>query len=248
MLKKALLSGLGVFLSFTAMASDLVFPDDLPIQRSSIVTLSGGVAWSTVGQNQYLYPAPLPDYEYYASNSGTSTMGSAEIFFGLQRVIYPNIIGQLGLGIAGVSDAEVTGYTTVNGYPDAFAYSYKVNHGRVELKGKLIGYTIQPVQPYVSASLGVAFNTSHDYRPTLLSPFVYDPLWYESNATVAFPYSFGIGVQAMINPNWQVGLGYQFADLGKSYLSGDGIYLDKGLRLTHFYTNEALVSISYVFS
>ena len=52
----------------------------------------------------------------------------------------------------------------------------------------------------------------------------------------------------MINPNWQVGVGYQFADLGKSHLNGDGFYLNQGLKLMHFYTNEALLSISYMCS
>ncbi len=248
MLKKVVLSGLGLFFSLTALASEPIFPDDLPIQWSSIITLSGGVGWTTAGQSQYLYPFAQPNYEYYTYNSETSTMGSGEIFFGLQRVVYPNIIGQLGLGIAGMSDAEVTGFTDVSGFPDAFSYSYKVNHGRFELKGKLIGYTIQPLQPYVSGSFGVAFNNAHDYRPVRLNPAVYFPLWYDANVAVAFPYTLGAGVQAMLNPNWQVAVGYQFADLGKSYLRGDGTILNKGLRLTHFYTNEALVSISYVFS
>jgi opacity protein-like surface antigen len=247
MLKKMVLSAVGLLCSISASAADFL-PDDLPLQWSSIITFSGGVGWTTAGQNQYLYPAPLPHYEYYTYNSETSTMGSGEIFFGLQRVIYPNIIGQLGLGIAGMSDAEVTGSVTVDGFPDAYGYSYKVNHGRLELKGKLIGYTIQPLQPYISGSFGVAFNNSHDYRPVQLNPAVPFPLWYDANVAVAFPYTLGAGVQAMINTNWQVGVGYQFADLGKSFLRGDGLELNKGLRLTHCYTNEAVVSISYVFS
>ena len=247
MLKKWVLSGLGLFLSLSASAGDPAF-DNLPIQWTSIVTFTGGVGWTTAGQDQYLYPYLPPSYEYYTSNSETSTMGSGEIFFGLQRVIFPNIIGELGLGIAGMSDAEVTGRADIDGYPDALSYSYKVNHGRFELKGKLIGYTIQPLQPYISGSFGVAFNNAHDYRPVLLNPAVYQPFWFDSNVALAFPYTLGAGVQTMINPNWQVAVGYQFADLGKSYLRGDQLVLNKGLRLTHFYTNEALVSISYVFS
>ena len=248
MLKKVVFIGLGLFFSFSAMAFDPAFPEDLPIQWTSIVTLSGGVGWITAGQNQYLYPFLPPAYEYYTYNSKTSTMGSGELFFGLQRVIYPNIIGELGLGIAGMADAEVAGFADINGYPNAYSYSYKVNHGRLELKGKLIAYTMQPLQPYISGSFGIAFNNAHDYRPVQLNPVVYYPFWFDANVAVAFPYTLGAGVQAMINPNWQVGIGYQFADLGKSYLRGDGTYLNKGLRLTHFYTNEALVSISYVFS
>jgi opacity protein-like surface antigen len=250
MLKKAALTGLGLLFSIAAVASEEVLPDELPIQWASIITLSGGVGWATAGQNQYLYPFPLPSYQYFTYNSDTSTMGSGEVFFGLQKPlpVYPNILGELGLGIAYMTDATVTGYANVDGTLNAYAYTYKVNHGRLELKGRLIGYTIQPVQPYISGSLGVAFNNAHAYRPTLLIPSVSYPLQFVSNSTVAFPYTLGAGIQAKLDPHWLVAAGYQFADLGKSFLNGDGTYLSKGLRLTHFYTNEALLSISYTFS
>jgi hypothetical protein len=52
----------------------------------------------------------------------------------------------------------------------------------------------------------------------------------------------------MLTDHWQVAAGYQFADLGKSFLSGDPTVTGSGLRQTHFYTNEALFSISYVYS
>jgi opacity protein-like surface antigen len=248
MLKKVVFSGFGLFFSLAALASDAVLPDDLPPSYESIITLSGGAAWTTPGQNQYLYPQAFPSYQYYTFTSGTKAMVSGEIFFGLERVVSPYLIGQLGLGVGGVSDAMVSGYTNVDGTADAYSYTYKINHGRLELKGKLIAYTLQPIQPYISGSLGIAFNNAHEYIPVALNANVAAPLWFGTNVTPAFPYTFGAGVQAMLNANWQVAVGYQFADLGKSFLGGDGVVLGSGLRQTHFYTNEALVSISYLFS
>lgn len=248
MLKKATLLFLGLFPAVILHASDYIVPDELPIQWGSIITLSGGAAFATAGQNQYLYPEPLPSYQYYTHDANNSSMGSVELFFGLQKPIHPYVLGEWGLGIGWVSDAEVSGYATVNGYLNAYSYSYQVNHGRLELKGRLIGNTLQPVQPYISGSLGVGFNNSHHYEPALLNANAPNPLWYVDHTTIALPYSFGVGVQTNISPHWQVAAGYQFADLGKSYLDGDGTVLTKGLILTHFYTNEVIASISYTFS
>lgn len=248
MLKKVVLTGLGLAFSFAAVASDEVLPDDLPTLWTSIVTFTGGIAWSAAGQNLYLYPFAPPNYQYFNYNSQTSTMASGELFFGLQNPVSQGILGELGLGIAGMSDATVSGYANVDGSVDAYSYSYKVNHSRVELKGRLIGYTMQPVQPYISGSFGVAFNNAHDYRPVLLNPTIIYPFQFDSNVAVAFPYTVGAGIQALLSQHWIIGVGYQFADLGKSYLNGDGVYLAKGLRLTHFYTNEVLLNMSYTFS
>lgn len=248
MLKQIIASGLGVLVASIAVASNAIIPDDFPLEWGSIITVTGGLSWATGGENQYLYPSPLPDYQYYHSNSGITTAATGELFFGLQRLVAPQVIGQLGLGVAGLTDVNVTGTTDVNGVADAYSYSYKVNSVRVEFKGKLISNYFQMLQPYLSASLGLSHNLSHDYIPVLNNPAVTPPLWYASNAVVTFPYSVGVGVQKMINPNWQWAVGYQFADLGRSFLDGDDVFLDQGLRLTHLYTNELLFSISYLFS
>jgi hypothetical protein len=248
MLKKILISGLGASFTLSASASEPIYEVELPLVWSSIITLSGGPLWATPGQNQYLYPEPIPEFNYYAYDSKTGIMGNAELFFGLQRFVQPNIIGQLGLGVAGVSDAKATGVVNVNGYPGLYSYQYKVNHVRVEMKGKLIASSVQPVQPYVSGSFGAGFNNSHGFNSLSLDPYLFPSPWFADNTTVAFSYSLGAGLQMMLNPNWQVGVGYEWADLGKSYLGGDGITITKGPRLTHLYTNELLFSLSYLFT
>ncbi|KTD62489.1 outer membrane protein [Legionella shakespearei] len=248
MFKKIILAGVGASFSLSVAAGQSIYDIDLPLAWGSIITLSGGPSWGTAGQNQYLYPSPLPMYNFYTYNSPTSTMANAEIFFGLQRPILPYMLGELGLGVAGVSDAKVTGTVNVNGFPDLYGYEYKVNHVRIELKGKLIGNTCQPVQPYVSGSLGVGFNNSHDYRNGYIDPNLYLPPWFESNTTVAFAYSLGAGVQTMVSKHWQVGVGYEFADLGKSFLGDDNATLVTGPRLTHMYNHQLLFSLSFLYT
>ena len=248
MLKKIITLGLSVLLSSGALASEMVLSNNLPLQWESIISVSGSAVWSTPGQDQYLYPYDHPLYEYYTYNTNTTTAASGELFFGLQRVAFDNVIGQLGLGIAGMTDVSVTGDVDFTGVPNVYSYAYKVNNFRIDLKGKLIANYFQPVQPYVSGSIGVGFNNAHDYIPVLNNPFFTEPLWYTSHTAVAFSYTLGAGVQAMLTPHWQVGVGYQFGDLGKSFLYGDDVYLAKGLKLTHLYTNEVLFSLGYVFA
>jgi opacity protein-like surface antigen len=244
---------------------ELVYDEELPLTWSSIITVSGGPSWGTAGQAQYLYPNspvytnvfapnPAPYYNmYFYYNSPTSTMANGELFFGLQRTVQPGIIGQLGLGVAGVSDAEVTGAVDLNvpnviSVPNVYSYRYKVNHVRVELKGKLIASSINPVQPYISGSIGAGFNNSHDYQAVSVNQSQFPAPWFLPSTTIAFAYSVGAGVQKSITKNWQVGVGYEFADLGKSYLGYDGFLLEKGPLLTHFYNNQLLFSLSYLYS
>lgn len=254
MFKKIWIITLSAFLSTAVSAGDAIFGTaygtELPLIWSSIVTLSGGAAWANPGQNQYFYPElPPPFIEQYRYNSPTGILASAEIFFGLQRIIYPGIIGELGIGLAGTSDIEATGVVDVGGIPNVNDYSYKVNHGRVEFKGKLISNYFNPVQPYISGSLGAGFNNSHAYVPTTINPILYPTSWFAANTSMGFAYTVGLGLQTKLNPSWQVGVGYEFADLGKNGLGPDTSFIvNKTLQLTHLYTHEVLFSLSYLFS
>lgn len=245
--------GLGALLHTSVHASDMVFgTDELPIVWSSIITLSGGPAWADPGQNQYLYPNPtlVPlDIDYFNYNSKTGVLATGEIFFGLQHIIPPGfLIGELGLGIAGATDALATGVIDINGVPEVNTFSYKVDHARVELKGKLIGTWYKQVQPYISGSLGAGFNSSHAYVPTTINMALFPPDFFTASSSIAFSYTLGAGIQTMLTPHWQVGVGYEFADWGKSYLGPDPGSLLNGPGLTHMYTNEVLFSLSYLFN
>jgi len=257
MFKRIGLAGLSLFLSMNGYASDAIFDMELPIVWSSIITLSGGAAWANAGQNQYLYPNFLyPNVarpiDYFNYNSPTSVLASGEIFFGLQRIIYPGLLGELGIGLAAASDVNVTGSINVNGVPNANFFEYQVNHGRAELKGRLVSEYYRLAQPYISGSFGAGFNHSHAYVPTTINPVLFPPNWFTDSTNIAFSYTLGIGIQTKINPNWQVAVGYEFADWGKNYLGQDDASLIPGPAfygpgLTHLYTNEVLLSLSYLF-
>ena len=251
MLKKMMGAGFISLFAFGAFASDYdqVISGEFPIVWQPIITISGGPAWAGPGQNQYLYPItpPPPTITYYQYQTQTGALATGEIFFGLQRIVAPGLTGQLGLGLAGASDAKLQGVTTVDGVPNIYSYTYKVNQGRLELKGKLISNYFQACQPYLSGSFGAGFNNSHDYIPISAYPLILPAPWFASHTTVGFSYTLGLGLQTMVSPHWQLGMGYEFADWGKSFLDGDNVNYDGGLSLTHMYSNELLFSIGYVF-
>lgn len=247
MFKKIIIIGISTLFTFSSFASELIFDTVVPIIWQPIITLSGGPAWTSPGQNQYLYPfIPFQQINYYETNSDSQTIGTGEIFFGLQRIVYPGITGELGIGLAAASDARVTGFITVDGISSVGTYQYKVDHARAELKGRFIANTFW-LQPYVSGSFGAGWNNSHEFIATTIDPSFFPAPWFESQTNLAFSYTLGLGVQAPINRHWQVGVGYEFADLGRSYLGNDAFTQIPGPTLTHLYTNELLFSISFLY-
>lgn len=255
MFKKMWFLGLSTLFCMNVHAMDTIFGEELPLIWSPIITISGGPAWANPGQNQYLYPniAPLAPFapplviDHFRYDSPTGILASGEVFFGLQRIVYPGIIGELGIALTGASDALATGVIDVNGVPAVNTFAYKVDHGRVQIKGKLIGEWCRPVQPYISGGFGAGFNNSHAYVPETVDPVFFPPSWFASNTNIAFSYTLGIGIQTRLTPNWQVGMGYEFADWGKNFLGPDPASLLNGPGLTHLYTNELLFSLSYLF-
>ncbi|MDI1353185.1 MAG: hypothetical protein PSV35_10540 [bacterium] len=256
MFKKIVISSCMAFVAMNACAVDVIGSDPIyvlatPLSWGSIITASGGIALASPGQNQYLYPYPNPYYEHAMYNSKTRVSGTGEIFFGLQRSVNNAILGELGLGVAAMSDATVTGIIDIVNAGQQYSYSYKVHHARIELKGRLIADNwLRSMQPYLSGSFGVGYNGSHDYEPVVSFVPLYSYPWYASNTALALSYTLGIGVQTKITPHWQVGVGYQFADLGKSYLNNvaNDTTVSEGLRMAHLYTNEFLLNVSYAFS
>ncbi|QMT61790.1 outer membrane protein [Legionella sp. PC997] len=248
MLKKIIASGFCALFTVNVYAMVDPYAPVLPQVWSSIIIVSGGPAWSNPGKDQYLYPFPPPQNNLYLADSRSDWLGSGELFFGLQHFIgASNVIAQFGLGVAAASDAGLSGTVSVDGVPDVYTYSYKVSHVRAEFKGKLIACGFQSLQPYLSGSFGVGWNHAHDWLPTTIDPVLYPTYWFDTASTVAFSYTLGLGVQKMLTPNWQVGVGVEFADWGKNYLGDDGATLDQGPGMPHLYTTELLFSVGYMF-
>lgn len=211
-------------------------------------TVSIGPAWESAGQTQTFYLAPNI-LKTYAAVETTHALFDGEVFAGIQKELPKALIGQIGLAVAATSNGKLSGYiwddadSTFNNS----SYSYQIQHTHIAVKGKLLADRGYWFIPWVSASLGVGFNNSHDYENTpLISQAVTMPN-FASNTETSFTYTLGAGIQKILNPHWQVGMGYEFADWGQSQLNrASSQTLNSGLSLNHFYTNGLLFNLTYL--
>lgn len=211
-------------------------------------SVSAGPVWVRGGETQTFYLAPEIE-KTYAARKSTNTLASGELFVGLQKSLSSQWLGQFGLAVATTGNAKLQGIIWDDSDPqfDNYSYQYKVRNTRVAVKGKLLldkGYWFMP---WVSASLGVGFNRAHDFTNT---PVIFEALPnanFTDHTKTALTYTLGAGVQKALNDHWQIGVGYEFADWGKSELgSAFGQTMNSGLALNHLYTNGVLVNLTYV--
>jgi opacity protein-like surface antigen len=101
--------------------------------------------------------------------------------------------------------------------------------------------------PWVSASLGVRFNRAHDFTNTSLIFEALPNNNFTNHTKTAVTYTLGAGVQKSISEHWQLGVGYEFADWGKSELGrAFRQTMNSRLALNHLCTNGVLVNLTYV--
>ncbi len=215
---------------------------------TSVGSIAAGPVWARSGETQTFYLAPEIE-KTYASRKSTNALASGELFLGIQKLLGSQWLGQLGLAAATTGNAKLQGIIWDDADPqfDNHSYQYKVRNTRIALKGKLLldkGYWLTP---WVSGSLGVGFNRAHDFTNT---PLIFEALPnanFTDHTKTALTYTLGAGVQKALNDHWQIGVGYAFADWGKSELgSAFGQTMNSGLVLNHLYTNGVLVNVTYV--
>lgn len=210
--------------------------------------ISIGAAWSYAGDTQTFYLSPSVEKSYRPSKSSTG-MPSSAYFLGAQKALSSQILGQLGLVLATTGNARLQGIIWDDADPqfDNYSYSYKVRNTRVGIKGSILidkGYWLIP---YVSGSANIGFNRAYNYNNT---PLIFEALPnpnFAAHTKTAFSYTLGVGVKKQLNPNWQIGIGYEFLDFGKSQLDrAPGQTVNSGLSLNNLYAHEILISLSYV--
>ena len=213
-----------------------------------VASIAAGPVWARGGETQTFYLAPEIE-KSYAARKSSNAFASGELFLGLQKALSPQWLGQLGLAVATTGNAKFQGIIWGDADPEFnnHSYQYKVRNTRIAVKGKLLldkGYW---ATPWVSASLGVGFNRAHDFTNT---PLIFEALPnsnFTNHTKTAFTYTLGAGVQKPLNEHWQLGVGYEFADWGKSELGrADTQTMNSGLALNHLYTNGVLLNLTYV--
>jgi opacity protein-like surface antigen len=230
------------FLSHAAVAGTM------GSEKSWVASLSLGPAWENAGTTQTFYLAPDIEKSYVADKA-TNALFDGEVFLGIQKMLPYSLQGQLGLAVAATSNAALSGVILDDAGPEFnnYSYSYKIQHTHIAAKAKVLfdrGYWLMP---WVSGSIGVGFNYAHSFENT---PLIYEAIPtpnFTSEMKTSFTYTVGAGVQKALSQQWQVGVGYEFADWGQSSLGrASGQTLNSGLSLNHLYTNGLMFNLTYV--
>lgn len=250
--KKLLLIAVTSLNAQFALATDTKphpWKDQPSFEPSYVVTIGAGPIWANPGETQILFLAPNIEKAYIPDNS-SQVLAEGELFFGLVRSLSPSFQGQLGLAVAATNNAVLTGVIWDDAFYmfDNYLYQYKLNHTHIALKGKLLANQTYFVTPWISASLGVAFNQAQDYFDTPTIPEAVTNPAFDYNIKTAFTYTLGAGIQKNLTNQIQVGIGYEFSDWGSSQLGvAPSQTLNSGLRLGHFYTSGVTINASYLF-
>jgi len=190
------------------------------IKTSGVATLSLGPVWENAGNTQTFYLAPNIE-KTYAANQSSHALVDGEVFLGIQKPLREKLDAQIGLAVATTGNASLSGqiWDDAQAQFNNYTYHYQARHTHVALKGKLLSDRDYVVTPWVSGSLGVGFNQAHDYSNTPTTSEAVVMPNFASNTTTAFTYTLGAGVQRHLNQHWQAGVGFEFADWGKSQLN-----------------------------
>jgi opacity protein-like surface antigen len=216
-------------------------------KSSGVATLSLGPVWESAGNTQTFYLASNIE-KTYAANHASHVLLDGEFFLGIQKPLCEKLEGQIGLAVATTGNASLSGNIWDDAAPlfNNYTYHYQVRHTHLALKGKLLAERGYIVTPWLSGSLGIGFNQAQDFSntPTISQAVVMSN--FASNTIAAFTYTLGVGVERHLNQHWQAGVGYEFADWGRSQLNrASGQTLNSGLFLSHLYTNGLLFNLTY---
>ncbi|STX88285.1 outer membrane protein [Legionella feeleii] len=246
--------------SYCAAASShashpLIDKDGLSTNHAGYVfTLSAGPVWTQTPDTETFYLEPEVLRSYVPDND-RDTLAVGELFLGIQRPLYKTINGQIGLAFATTGNANFSGYIWESADPqfNNYVYGYRIQHSHIAIKGKLLTegrvYLDKEYafQPWIDASVGLGLNQARRYYSTPIIPEALPTPGFSSNSKASFTYTVGAGLQKELTSNWQIGIGYQFADWGKSRFGrAAGQSMNNGLTLNHVYTNGVLFNLTYL--
>jgi opacity protein-like surface antigen len=182
------------------------------------------------------------------TNQSTRTLFNGEAFLGLHKSLTQIIQGQIGMAFGFTTPVSLTDdiWDGVDPEFNNYIAHYKIQHTHIALKGKLLMDAGYWITPWISGSLGLGFNNSYGFHNT---PTIFEALPisdFSSHTHTAFTYTVGAGLQKALNEHWQIGVGYEFADWGKSHFGRAAEQTqNNGLGLNHLYTNGVLLNLTF---
>lgn len=211
-----------------------------------LITVTAGGDFIQTGESQVISSPPFATR--YTGDSSWDATATGGVLLGVEKQLNPLWAYQLGAAAYLNSSAQVTGHIWQFTLPefDNFVYHYHIQPVRVMAAGKLLG-AYQRFHPYVSAEVGVAFNRASSYQetPLLIEEIPLPP--FSAQRTTSFAWGVGAGVDIDVYAKTRLGIGYQFADLGKSALGANPERMtSESLALSHLYSNQIRLQLTYI--
>jgi|GEM_PF-3640525 len=224
----------------------------LPWWLHPVITVSGGIATTHVGQSQTLrMEGDFTTYQYTRSGDH-STRKIFGGFIGTEVPLFPKWTLQTGLGFYQPSSFSSGNGNLIQGInvpsSNQFPYHYKVKSRQLLVEWKLLWSVRERFHPYASLGIGAAFNRTYAYTADLPPFFTFTPQ-FTAHTNTSLSTSFGVGIDVDIHKKWRLGAGYRFTDLGKGNL-GLGLIdttpFASALAQSHLYTNEFMAHLTYL--
>ncbi len=191
--------------------------------RHPYLTLSGGPAWTNLGNTSLTTSYGITGYSYDASNSG-STVGEYGISVGDELRFPHDIAWQIGLGYMTQNSTNVVGdlNQTIAPTTTTYKYRYTVFTQQWLLDNKIFFTTRKYFHPYAYVGLGESINKTSSVD-TSVSPTDTTTLSFPEHTVNSFTYSLGLGVDVDLTQNIRLGAGYRFSHLGETSTAGASI-------------------------
>ncbi len=213
-----------------------------------VVTVSSGIARANVYSSKVIAFAPFQNT--YIGSNHYDTASDTGLFIGGEAVFQPNWAWQLGLSYFQNSSFIESGNVYFFSDPafNNLTYQYQIQSRRISIDTK-ISHAFEKIwHPYLSASIGSAFNKAYQYTEypvTTADLPMTQPFANHSNTSLT--YSAGLGFDVDITEHWRLGAGYRFVNLGNVNLGTTPLQSSTGtISNSHIYTNELLAQISYL--
>ncbi len=213
-----------------------------------VVTVSSGFASANVYSSKWIMFGSYPN-SYIGSNhyDAETDLG---LFVGGETVFLQNWAWQIGVSYFENSAFNENGnvYQFADPAFNNLTYQYQIQSRRASIDTKISHAFREVWHPYVSASVGAAFNRAYAYTETpITSADVPMTQPFGNHATRSLTYSAGLGVDVNITEHVRLGAGYRFVDLGNASLGVTPLQTGTStISSTHLHTNELLLQISYV--
>ncbi|WP_298626510.1 hypothetical protein [uncultured Legionella sp.] len=199
-----------------------------------------GADFIRTGHAQTLSLLP-PFSNHYTKNSSYQSSGLVGLGLGVERGATEQLSWQLGLSGYFNTEVKSQGHVWLFALPafDNFIYDYRIQSKRVMATGKVLGTVKQTLHPYVSGELGAGFNRASAYKETPLISEAAPMTPFSRRTQTSFAWGVGGGIDVDLNAGLRLGIGYQFADLGKASLGRSPAQrTEQTLRVPHLYSQE----------